>query len=100
MQCILSIRLNIDIETCQCTLDLWFEAFIKQCLLKTKAHIPLEWGSRWLPNANEINTKKKEMYMVNARNLHLGPNTTYIPLTQILGLASGVFAFLDTNMLV
>ena len=49
------------------------------------------------------------MYMANAKVLGLVPNTTYIPLTcvwvsrwvmQILGLASGVFAFLDTNMLV
>ena len=49
------------------------------------------------------------MYMPNARILHLEPNATYIPLTcvwvlrwvmQILGLASGVFAFLDNNMLV
>ena len=34
------------------------------------------------------------MYMANARNLHLGPNATYIPLTGIggwrRGLASGV----------
>ena len=46
--------------------------------------------------------------MANAKILHLEPNATYIPLTcvwvsrwvtQILGLASGVFAFLDTNML-
>ena len=49
------------------------------------------------------------MYMPNVRILRLEPNATYIPLTcvwvslwvtQILGLASGVFAFLDTNMLV
>ena len=49
------------------------------------------------------------MYMPNARILLLEPNATYIPLTcvwvsrwvtQILGLALGVFAFLDTNMLV
>ena len=67
-----------------------------------------------MPNANEINTKKHEMYMANTKNLRLGPNATYIPLTlgvwvfalgvtQIFGLVSGVtqiFAFLDTNMLV
>ena len=51
------------------------------------------------------------MYMPNARNLRLGPNATYIPLTgvgvlretQISGLVSGVkqiFAFLNNNMLV
>ena len=53
--------------------------------------------------------KKHEMYMANAKVLRLVPNATYIQLTcvgvsclvtQILGLASGVFAFLDTNMLV
>ena len=53
--------------------------------------------------------KIHEIYMVNAKILRLVPNATYIPLTcvwvsrwvtQILGLASGVFAFLDTNMLV
>ena len=33
---------------------------------------------------NEIGTKKKrEMYMANARNLRLGPNTTYISLTCV-----------------
>ena len=71
-----------------------------------KAHIPLKTRLRWVPNANKINTKKHE---TNQRNLHLGPNATYIPLTclcilryvtQILGLALDVFAFLDTNMLV
>ena len=30
-------------------------------------------------------TQKNEMYMANARNLHLGPNATYIPLTRIAG---------------
>ena len=39
------------------------------------------------------------------QNFALGPNATYIPLacvwvSQILGFASGVFVFLDTNMLV
>ena len=76
----------------------------------TEVQIPLKTRLRWVPNANEINTNKHEMYMANARNLHLGPNTTYIPLTsvwvwrwgvtQILRLASGGyanFAFLDTN---
>ena len=51
----------------------------------------------------------QKMYMANTKVLRLVPNTTYIPLTcvgasrwvtKILGLASGVFAFLDTNMLV
>ena len=48
-----------------------------------------KWGSRWLPNVNEIYTQKKEMYMANARNLHLGPNATYIPLTRIGGFVLG-----------
>ena len=65
-----------------------------------------EWGSRWLPNANEIYPKRKEMYMANARNLRLGPNATYIPLTHVGGFALGdakKFASpnaKDTNMLV
>ena len=46
-------------------------------------------GLHWLPNANEIYTKKKEMYMANARNLRLGPNATYIPLTCVGGFALG-----------
>ena len=40
-------------------------------------------GLRWLQNANEINTKKHEMYMANVKNLCLGRNTTYIPLTRV-----------------
>ena len=53
--------------------------------------------------------KQHEIYMANAKILCLEPNATYFPLTcvwvsrwvtQILGWASGVFAFLDTNMLV
>ena len=45
------------------------------------------------------------MYMANARILSLEPNANSLILfsrwvTQILGLASGVFVFLDTNMLV
>ena len=49
-----------------------------------KAHI-FHWilGSRWPPNANEIDTKKHEMYLANARNLCLVPNATYIPLTCV-----------------
>ena len=27
--------------------------------------------------------KQNEMYMANARNLRLGPNATYIPLTRV-----------------
>ena len=59
-------------------------------------------GSRWLPNANEIDTNKHEMYMANARNLRLGPNATYIPLIcggvlrwvmQILKFALGLMQF-------
>ena len=47
------------------------------------------------------------MYMADARTLRLGPNATYIPLTCVGGFALGdtnfrfgVFAILDTNMLV
>ena len=46
------------------------------------------------------------MYMANARNLRLGPNATYIPLTRFGGFALGdskKFASpiaKDTNMLV
>ena len=29
------------------------------------------------------------MYMANARNLHLGPNATYIPLPRVGGFALG-----------
>ena len=35
-----------------------------------------------------LHTHKKK-YMANARNLCLGPNTTYIPLTRIGGFALG-----------
>ena len=34
-------------------------------------------------------TQKNEMYMASARNLHLGPNATYIPLTRVGGFAFG-----------
>ena len=46
------------------------------------------------------------MYMANARNLRLGPNATYIPLTRVGGFALGdTKQFVspnakDTNMLV
>ena len=51
---------------------------------KPKAHIPLEMGFT-LGNQCKWNLhQKKEMYMAKARNLHLGPNATYIPLTQIV----------------
>ena len=47
------------------------------------------------------------MYMADARTLRLGPNATYIPMTCVGGFALGdtnfrfgVFAILDTNMLV
>ena len=51
-----------------------------------KVHTPLKTCLRWVPNANEINTKKHEMYMANARNLCLGHNATYIPLTFRFGV--------------
>ena len=56
-------------------------------------------GLRWLPNANEINTKKHAMYMANAKKLCLVPNTTYIPLTRV-GVFIGLPNAKDTNMLV
>ena len=34
-------------------------------------------------------TQKNEMYMANAKNLRLGPNATYIPLTRVGGFALG-----------
>ena len=40
-------------------------------------------GLRWVPNADEIYTKKHEMYMANAKVLRLVPNATYIPLTCV-----------------
>ena len=40
------------------------------------------------------------MYMANARNLHLGPNATYIPLTHIGGEKFVSPNARDTNMLV
>ena len=46
------------------------------------------------------------MYMANARNLRLGPNATYIPLTRVGGFESGDAKNCaspnakDTNMLV
>ena len=67
--------------------------FYDSCKIKAKTHrgIPLklslkinqsysglkpifDWklGLRWLQNTNEINTKKHEMYMANAKNLCLG----------------------------
>ena len=57
-------------------------------------------GLCWLQNAKEINTKKHEMYMANAKTFRSGPNANYIPRTRVgvLGLASPNAK--DTNMLV
>ena len=38
---------------------------------------------RWLPKANEIDTKKPEMYMANVRPNARGPNATYIPSVHV-----------------
>ena len=57
--------------------------FISSFRFKLKPIFHQKLGSRWLPNANEIDTKKHEMYMANARYLRLGPNATYIPLTCV-----------------
>ena len=57
-----------------------------QGISKLQVHIPampLKTCLRWVPNANEINTQKHEMYMANARNLRLGPYATYISLTCV-----------------
>ena len=51
-------------------------------------------------------TQKKEMYMPNARNLHLGPNATYILLTRVGGFVTqhkryqhvGIFALGDAKV--
>ena len=53
-----------------------------------------KWGLRWL-GFDKMNFRiesicwdfkqKNEMYMANARNLRLGPNATYIPLTVVGG---------------
>ena len=51
-------------------------------------------GLRWPPNANEINTKKKEMYIANVKILRWGPNATYIPVTRV-----GCFALGDAKNL-
>ena len=58
--------------------------FISFCIIQT--HKPIfHWkrGSRWLPNTNEFNTKKHEVYIPNAKILRLGTNATYIPLTCV-----------------
>ena len=59
-------------------------------------------GSHWPPNANEINTKKNEMYMANANILRLEPNATYIPLTRVgvLRWVTHIFSVFSNNMMV
>ena len=39
-------------------------------------------GSRWVPNANEIYTKKRNIHG-QRQHFALGPNATYIPLTGV-----------------
>ena len=63
-----------------------------------KAHIPLEMGFTLATQREQYLHTKNEMYMVTARNLRLGPNATYIPLTRVGGFASSNAT--DTNMLV
>ena len=41
-----------------------------------------KWVKVGYPTRKNLH-KKKEMYMANARNLRLGPNATYIPLTHV-----------------
>ena len=55
----------------------------------SKAHIPLEMGFTLATQCEWNLHTKNEMYMANARNLHLGPNTTYILLTRVGGFALG-----------
>ena len=47
-----------------------------------------KWGSRWLPNTNEIYTKKRTVHG-QCQNFALGPNATYIPLTDVGGWRRG-----------
>ena len=56
-------------------------------LLFSKAHIPQEMGSPLVPNANEIYTKKHEMYMANASILRWDPTQ---PIFHLLALGVGV----------
>ena len=46
--------------------------------------------SRWLPNANEIDTNNMKMYMPNASPSRCGPNATYIPPTCVGGWCWGL----------
>ena len=77
--------------------------------IQPKAHIPLEMGFGLATQRKWNLHQKNEMYMANARNLPLGPNTTYIPLTGVGGCVGsntnysrrqGLRWLQDTNMLV
>ena len=70
------------------------------CWVTLKPIFHEKLGSHWLPNANEIDTKKYEMYMANTRNLHLGPIANLYSTDLRLGFTLGILAILDTNMLV
>ena len=67
------------------TVHIGAPGYITDVALKPIFH--WKWGSRWLPNANEIQPQK--MYLENTRILRLGPNATYIPLTRVGGFALG-----------
>ena len=54
------------------------EMLVSRCL---KPLFHWNWGSRWLPNANEIYTKKRNIH--GQRDMRLGPNATYIPLAHV-----------------
>ena len=62
-------------------------------------------GSRWLPNANEIDTKKLNVHGQREPQLR-GPNANYIPLARVgstrprVGSARRRIGTLGTNMLV
>ena len=58
--------------------------------------------SCWLPNVNEMDTNKHEMYMADASPNATGLNATYIPPARVgcVGFALGPGGVSDTNMLV
>ena len=77
---------------------------VRFTIFKTKVYSPYSTEEQD-PTRMKSTQKKKEKYMANARNLRLGPNATYIPLTCVWVSRWGVtqiLAFLDTctNMLV
>ena len=58
-------------------------------VMYTIANIPPEMGFALAIQCKGNLHTKNEMYIANARNLHLGPNATYIQLTRVGGFALG-----------